>query len=140
MKFDVDSSSVPLIVIPLSMAISKDSGVLSGSGGTGEGGLSFLEETEKCTGAVRPPLKFASIHFQVCILMLTFVDTLRAWAGWDHQFQQLTGFTDIWKQDQWYMFVFLIVSFSKLIFFLKGTVHLYIPWLEMSVGLHDLPY
>lgn len=79
MKFDVDSSSMPVIVIPLSMAISKDSGVLSGSGGTGEGGLSFLEETEKCTGAVRPPLIFASIdiNFQVCI-MLTFVHTLRA--------------------------------------------------------------
>lgn len=77
MKFDVDSSLI--IVIPLSMAISKDSGVLSGSGGTGEGGLSFLEETGKCTGAVRPPHIFASIdtNFLVCI-MLTFVDTLRA--------------------------------------------------------------
>jgi len=40
MKFDGDSSSMPVIIIPLSMANSKDSGVLSGSGGTGEGGLS----------------------------------------------------------------------------------------------------
>lgn len=40
MEFDVDSS-MSMIVIPSSVAISKDSGVLSGSGGTGEGGLSF---------------------------------------------------------------------------------------------------
>lgn len=70
------------------------------------GRVVFLEKTGTFTGAVRPPHIFAfiDINFQVCI-MLTFVDTLRVWAGWDHQCQQLTGFTDftdfndIWKQD-----------------------------------------
>lgn len=67
-SFDNKSSSE---AIPSSMAISKDSGVLSGSGGTGEGGLALCK---KCPGLFTSILH-TSVSFcdgQGCKILTTF--------------------------------------------------------------------
>lgn len=62
MKFVIDSS-LPIIVILSSVANSKDSGVLSGSVGTGEGGLSFKRKREHLQVlSINSIHKFSSVH------------------------------------------------------------------------------